>query len=76
MPRTLVNKTQYKYSRFNDFVRGEMKRRHESLNALADYLNLSRSSVSYRLLGEVEWTFKEVLDTLEYLETDFADIYQ
>ena len=75
MPRTLVNKTQYKYSRFNDFVRGELKRRHQNLNALADYLNMSRSSLSLRLLGQVEWTFKEVLNTLEYLEVDIKEIY-
>ena len=74
MPRTLVNKTQYRYSRFNDFVRGELKRRHQNLNTLADYLNMSRPSLSLRLLGEVEWTFKEVLNTLEYLEVDINEI--
>lgn len=74
MPRTLVNKTQYRYSRFNDFVRGELKRRHQTLNALADYLNMSQSSLSLRLLGQVEWTFKEVLETLEYFEIDLCEI--
>lgn len=75
MPRTNVNKTETKYRRFNDFVRGEMKRRRQNLGMLADYLNMSRSSLSLRLLGQVEWTFKEFLETLEYLEVDISEIF-
>ncbi len=75
MPRTLVDKTQYRYSRFNDFVRGELKRRHQNQDMLADYLNMSRPSLTYRLLGEVEWTFREVLNTLEYFGIDTSEIF-
>lgn len=74
MPRTNVNQCQTKYRRFNDWVRGELKTRHDNQGNLAQYLNLSRSSLTLRLLGKVEWTFKEVLNTAEYFGVDIAEI--
>ena len=70
MPRTRVDKTSYMISRFNDFVRGELKRKRKSQQVLADYLGMSRSSLSLRLLGEVKWTIEEVLETLEFFGVD------
>ena len=70
MPRTMVDKTSYMISRFNDYVRGELKRRRKPQQALADYLGISRPSLSLRLLGEVKWTMEEVLETFEFLEFD------
>ena len=70
MPRTRVDKTSYLISRFNDFVRGELKRLKKPQKALADYLGISRPSLSLRLLGEVKWTMEEVLETFEFLEFD------
>ena len=75
MPRTNVDRPKTQYRRFNDFVRGELKRRHQSQDKLAEYLNMSRPSLSYRLLGEVEWTFLEVLKTLEYFGIEISEIY-
>ena len=75
MPRTKVDLTGYKYRRFNDYVRGELKRKHKSQEMLANYLNMKRPSLTLRLLGKVEWTFREVLDTLEYLETEITEIF-
>lgn len=74
MPRTNVNKCQTQYRRFNDWVRSELKLRHDNQGNLARYLNLSRSSLTLRLLGKVEWTFKEVLNTAEYFGVDIAEI--
>ena len=70
MPRTYVDKTSYMISRFNDYVRGELKRTRKSQQVLADYLGMSRSSLTLRLLGEVKWTMEEVLDTFEFFEFD------
>ena len=70
MPRTRVDKTAYMITRFNDYVRGELKRRKKPQKALADYLGISRPSLSLRLLGEVKWTMEEVLETFEFLEFD------
>ena len=70
MPRTRVDKTAYMITRFNDYVRGELKRLKKPQKALADYLGISRPSLSLRLLGEVKWTMEEVLETFEFLEFD------
>ena len=75
MPRTLVDKTSYMISRFNDFVRGELSRQKLSQQNLADYLGMSRSSVTLRLNGEVKWTIEEVLETLEFLGVDTLRLY-
>ena len=74
MPRTNVNQCQAQYRRFNDWVRGELKLRHDSQENLAQYLNLNRKSLYKRLSGKVEWTFKEVLNTAEYFGVDIAEI--
>ncbi len=74
MPRTNVDKPKTQYRQFNDFVRGELRRRHQSQDKLAQYLNMSRPSLTYRLLGEVEWTFLEVLNTLEFFGIEINEI--
>ena len=52
--------------RFNDFVRGELKRRHIGQQTLADYLGVSRSTLSYRLSGQIEWSYRDYLKVCEY----------
>lgn len=52
--------------RFNDYVRGELKRRHLNQEALADYLGISRSTLSYRLSGQIEWSYRDYLKVKEY----------
>ena len=74
MPRTKVDIPKTLYRKFNDWVRGELKRRHQTQNSLAEYLNISRSSLTLRLLGQVEWSFLEVLNTMEYFGVDIAEI--
>ena len=74
MPKTNVNRIAIQYRRFNDWVRGELKYRHMNQAELAEYLNLSRSSLTLRLLGKVEWTFKEVLNTCEFFDRTLEEI--
>ena len=73
MPNTNVDIVAVQYRKFNDFVRGELKRKGYTMQALADYLGLHYSSVSYKLAGKVEWTFREVLKTLEFLDAEGID---
>ena len=74
MPRTKVDITGFQYRKFNDFVRGELKRRRLSQGKLAEYLNMERASLTYRLSGDTEWKFKEVLETLEFFDVGLDEI--
>lgn len=59
---------------FNDFVRGELRRRNETQEGLATYLGVNRSTLSYRLSGQIEWSFRDVLKTCEYLDRQIEEI--
>lgn len=52
--------------RFNDYVWGELKRRRLTQKNLADYLEISRSTLSYRLNGQIEWSYRDYLKVCEY----------
>jgi transcriptional regulator with XRE-family HTH domain len=60
------NKADILYKRFNDFVRGELKRRKQTQADLAEYLNIERTALSHRLCNITPWTFKEVLYVCEF----------
>ena len=59
---------------FNDFVRGELRRRNETQEGLAAYLGVSRSTISYRLNGEIEWSLRDALKACEYLGRRIEEI--
>ena len=63
-----------KYRRFNDFVRGELRRKKIQQSTLGEYLGVTQGVISQRLNGEIEWSFRDVLKTMEYFETKFEDI--
>ena len=64
------NSIDKKYVKFNDFLRGELKRRKVSQKQVATWLNLPRSSISKRLSGEVEWTMREIISLYELMEIE------
>lgn len=74
MPRSYVENAERLYRKFNDFVRGELKRRSIKQEELAMYLNVSRSTLSYRLSGRIEWNLKDAFRTMDFLQCDFKDI--
>ena len=59
--------------KFNDFVRGELGRQNYTQQNLGDYLGLHASSICYKLSGQVEWSLREFLKTLEFLGADVRD---
>lgn len=73
MPKTNVDLVAVQYRKFNDFVRGELNRQNYTMSNLADYLGLSYSSISYKLSGKVDWSLKEALATLEFLNAEGSD---
>lgn len=73
MPKT-IDKTAKEYRMFNDWLRAELKRRKINQTTMAYYLNLSRKSLVMRLSGKVEWSFREVLEVLDYLECQITEV--
>lgn len=74
MPRTTIDKVGTSYRRFNDWLRGELRRRHIKQDTLAEYLNISRPTLTLRLNGTIQWMFWDVLKVMEYLDADFSEI--
>lgn len=74
MPRVTLDKTSTLYRRFNDWVRGELCRQKKNQTDLARYLGLDQCGISKRMTGQVAWGFKEVLNVIEYLGGDLAEI--
>ena len=74
MPRVNVNYAESKYRRFNDWLRGEMKRRKINQDDLATYLNCDRRTLGCRLNGSIKWSFYDVLEVVHYFDTDFDEI--
>lgn len=62
-------------NKFNDTVRGTMKREKVSQTELAEYLGLTYSSISLRLNGYQDWKLLEVFKTMEYLELKGEDVF-
>lgn len=74
MPKTNVNIAERNNRRFNDWLRGEMvlkKLHHEDISS---YLKIHRSTFTQKLNGHAEWTFKEVLEILDYFNATLEEI--
>lgn len=76
MVRATCDITGTQIRRFNDFVRGELKRRHLTQESLADFLNVTRSTLSYRLNGTCNWYFEDVLNTCQFFGVSLSDILE
>lgn len=74
MARATVDKTGTSMRRWNDWVRGELKRQKKTGEDLAHYIGCSGAGLSRRLDGQTEWHFPEVLNALEFLEGKLEDI--
>lgn len=74
MPRTNVDKVGTYYRRFNDFIRGELHRKKIKQDALADYLNVNRSTITNRLNGRIEWSLRDAFKAAEFLDVDLKEI--
>ena len=61
------NSIDKKYRELNDYIRGEMRRKKISQEKAANWLNISRASLSYRINGKIEWSLREILSLFELL---------
>lgn len=59
---------------FNDFTRGELRRRHITQDKLADYLSISRSTLTNRLNGVIEWSLRDALKVAEFFDVDLDEV--
>lgn len=51
----------------NDFIKFELRKQGKTQEQLAYYLDFQRQSVVDRLSGKTQWSFAEILKTLEFL---------
>ena len=63
-----------KLNRFNDFVRGELKRKKISQEDIVYRIGIERSGVSRRLSGQIDWTIREVIILSEVLEVPIGEM--
>ena len=64
------NTIETKYRKANDFIRGELRRKKINQKTVANWLNIPQQSVSARLRGDYEWTFREIISIYELLEIE------
>ena len=74
MPRVKLDKPSTSYRRFNDWLRGELRRQKKNQTDLANYLGLDQGGISKRMGGQVAWGFNEVLNAVEFLDGDLKEI--
>lgn len=74
MARATVDKTGTSLRRWNDWTRGELKRQKKKQEDLAEYIGIDVTGLSKRLTGKTAWSFREVLNALEYLGGNLNDI--
>ena len=74
MPRTNVDRVATNYRRFNDSVRGELRRKKLKHEDLAVYLNVERSTITNRLSGKIEWSLRDAFKAAEFLDVDLKEI--
>lgn len=67
MPKTFITTEQRESNRFNDFVRGELRRQNLRHSDLATELSLPTVSVTNRINGVSRWTLPEIISTLSFL---------
>jgi len=63
-----------KVNKFNDYVRGELKRNHISQSDAAYRLGIPQSGLSNRLSGKVEWTMREVFMLADIININLEEI--
>lgn len=75
MPKVNYDKATKLHDRFNDTVRGAMRREKVTQTELAEYLGLTYSSISLRLGEKMDWRLLEVFKVMEYLELKGEDVF-
>ena len=74
MPRTNVDMVAVSCRRFNDFIRGELRRKKLTQEDLAEYLDVDKSTVSRKFRGELGWSLRDALKATEFLDADIKEI--
>lgn len=72
MPKVYISAEERECHRFSDFIRGELKRQNKRHSDLAYELNLSTVAVTQRINGKTRWTLPEIIQTINYLNTEYT----
>lgn len=74
MVRATCDITGTKCRKFNDFVRGELRRRKIKQEDLADYLGVGRCTITSRLNGTIEWYLRDAINVAEFFGVTLDEI--
>lgn len=55
---------------------GEMARRGDTQETLANLLGITRSAISRRLSGKIEWSIGEIDKICEHYEKDYYELFK
>lgn len=76
MARVMYDMPTRQYRRFNDFVRGELRRKKIKQENLAEYLKITRTALTLKLNGTNSWSLEQALNAIEFLDGDVAEIFK
>ena len=74
MPRVCLDPAKTAERRFNDWVRGELNRKHLRQRDLAEELGVTQENVSFLLSGKVMWKLRDAVKTVIYLGGDLVEV--
>lgn len=74
MVRATCDRVGTQCRKFNDFVRGELRRRNLGQDALAEYLNITQACISRKLIGAQEWSLIQALNTADFFDVDVSEM--
>jgi plasmid maintenance system antidote protein VapI len=74
MARATVDKVGTQYRRFNDWLLGELHRKKVQQKDMAEYIGVSRVTFGSLIHGRSQWTFKQVLEILDYFDASIEEI--
>ena len=66
MTRQTLDVTSSKLRKFNDWIRGELRRQKKNQTELATFVGIDQSGLSLRLCDKRAWTLKEYFNVLEF----------
>ena len=72
MPRTYLTTEQRECNRFNDFIRGCLKRKKLRHKDLANELGITQVAVTKKINGSTRWTLPEMIQTVMFLDTEWT----
>lgn len=74
--RTTCDKSKRACRRFNDTVRGELRRKKLKQTELAEYLNITQAEVARKLNSDHSWSLEQAFNVIEFLDLTIEEAFE